>query len=139
MQLSKTFGVPFIDRAIAVRPEDGNAHYTKACAHALLGQHEEAIESVRRAIEVAPQLRLFIAMDDDFASIADDPAFLAATKRWSAPSFRADEVHDARGLPLVPPAYNTGGTWPPGVLPLRALGRRSALLHPEADRTASQA
>lgn len=70
----------FIDRAIAINPEHGNAHYTKACAHALRGEADAAIDSVRRAIAVDRDLRWQIAMDDDFANIADDPRFIAATK-----------------------------------------------------------
>jgi len=65
-----------IARALALRPNHGNSHYTMACAYALSGDADAALASIARAIEIDPELASDIAADSDFASISDDPRFV---------------------------------------------------------------
>ncbi len=59
-------------------PDSAGRHYNIACMCALLGRRDEAIESLRRAVELDGEtFRPAAARDPDFASLEDDPEFLA--------------------------------------------------------------
>ena len=62
-------------------PDHGLAHYTVACAHALLGESDAALESIARAIDSDPELAASIAEDEDFASLRGDPRLLALVRQ----------------------------------------------------------
>jgi quercetin dioxygenase-like cupin family protein len=53
--------------------------YNLACVEALGGRPDDALEHLRQAIELRESFREFARGDDDFASINDDPRFLAIT------------------------------------------------------------
>ena len=53
--------------------------YDVACYEALLGRRDEALADLRRAVERDPRIRAHAPTDDDFASLRDDPEFLAIT------------------------------------------------------------
>jgi tetratricopeptide (TPR) repeat protein len=65
-----------IGRVLALSPEHANAHYAIACAYALMGNADEALASIARAIEHDPDLASDIAEDGDFDSIKDDARFI---------------------------------------------------------------
>ncbi|HEY0137574.1 MAG TPA: tetratricopeptide repeat protein, partial [Nannocystis sp.] len=77
-----------LGRAIDLAPEHANAHYARACAHALAGAAAPAITDIARAVAIDPDLRAAIRDDADFAAITDDPEFL----RLTAGEARADEA-----------------------------------------------
>lgn len=64
-----------IAHTLAGDPEHANAHYTAACAHALLGDDERALQGIARALEIAPDLAPSIAEDPDFTSLRGDARF----------------------------------------------------------------
>ena len=67
------------DRArelLEAHPDDGRLLYNLACCEARAGRVEDAIDHLRRAIDVAEQCRHLAAGDPDFDSIRDEPAFV---------------------------------------------------------------
>jgi hypothetical protein len=60
---------------LAEHPHDGRLLYNLACCESRSGRAEDAIEHLRRAIEVAEQCRELAAGDLDFDPIRDEPAF----------------------------------------------------------------
>lgn len=54
-------------------------HYQLACVEALAGNADRAFEELEVSIDAAERLRAIAAKDDDFASIRDDPRFVALT------------------------------------------------------------
>jgi quercetin dioxygenase-like cupin family protein len=70
------------DKAITVleghraeTPENGGVHYNLACAKARAGRADEALEDLRRAVELQPSFAEYAQSDDDLASIRDDERF----------------------------------------------------------------
>lgn len=64
-----------IAHTLAGDPAHANAHYTAACAHALLGDDERALQSIARALELDPDLAPSIAEDPDFTGLRGDARF----------------------------------------------------------------
>ena len=60
--------------------EAGVLHYQLACVEALAGNHDRAIAELGVAIASAERFRAHAAKDDDFASLRDDPRFIALTE-----------------------------------------------------------
>jgi tetratricopeptide (TPR) repeat protein len=58
-------------------PDSPSVLYNLACAEALTGRHEEALEHLRRAIELYPGFAEIARNDSDFDSIRKHPAFVA--------------------------------------------------------------
>jgi len=56
-------------------PEYAGVFYNVACAEALAGRKEDAIEHVRHAIERSERFRELARDDSDFDSIREEPAF----------------------------------------------------------------
>jgi mannose-6-phosphate isomerase-like protein (cupin superfamily) len=57
--------------ALARRPDHPGALYHVACAEALGGRPDDAVEHLRRALELRPELAEHARADDDFASLRD--------------------------------------------------------------------
>jgi adenylate cyclase len=74
------------DRAMAARPDDFSTAYNVACAHALLGEHERALELLDRAVRHGRGNLGWIEHDTDFASLRGDPRFEAIVERLRAAS-----------------------------------------------------
>lgn len=65
---------------IEAYPEAWQGYYNVACAEARLGNREEALAQLRRAAGIdADVVRRYAPEDTDFASLRDDPEFLAVT------------------------------------------------------------
>jgi mannose-6-phosphate isomerase-like protein (cupin superfamily) len=65
-------------RAEAEHPDVVGVVYNLACCEALSGQRDEALEHLRRAVELDPKLARHARSDADLDSIRDDPRFTAA-------------------------------------------------------------
>jgi len=61
--------------ALADHPDHSHSLYNAACAEALLGDREAALEHLTRALEREPKCREWAAGDDDLAALRDDPRF----------------------------------------------------------------
>ncbi|MEY4630716.1 MAG: hypothetical protein RIQ81_836 [Pseudomonadota bacterium] len=62
-------------KAAEIDPGDASARYNEACALALLGRQEEALVSLREAIQLEPRLSEQARIDKDFASISASNGF----------------------------------------------------------------
>jgi adenylate cyclase len=69
------------DRAMAARPDDFSTAYNVACAHALLGERDRALELLDRAVRHGRGNLGWIEHDTDFASLRGDPRFEAIVGR----------------------------------------------------------
>ncbi len=59
-------------------PDSSSVLYNLACAEALLGKREEAVEHLRRAVELYDGFAEYARDDPDFDSIREHPGFVAA-------------------------------------------------------------
>jgi len=66
------------ERALWLDPDDTQVLYNVACVHARLGAHEKAIELLARALKTMhPRMAVWARHDSDFASLREDPRFVA--------------------------------------------------------------
>jgi len=65
------------DRAISLKPDDGGAHYDKACCYGLQGKIELAIETLQQAISLDSKYQDMAKTDSDFDGIRNDERFRA--------------------------------------------------------------
>ena len=61
------------------RPDNAVAHFNAGCFAARAGRADEAIESLRRAVEINDRIRELIATDEDLDSIREDRRFAEVT------------------------------------------------------------
>lgn len=67
-----------IDRRLArISPLDHRARYNLACTLCLLDRKRDALESLRKAIELGYDDREWLMQDSDFDSLRSDPEFQA--------------------------------------------------------------
>jgi tetratricopeptide (TPR) repeat protein len=62
------------------RPNDPVAHFNSGCFAARAGRFDEAIEHLRRAVEINPRIKELMATDEDLDSIREDQRFVELTK-----------------------------------------------------------
>lgn len=62
---------------IEARPDQAYLYFNTACCESLAGQRTEAIEHLRRAIEMWDGCREMAKHDSDLDAIRDEPAFQA--------------------------------------------------------------
>jgi len=62
-----------LTRALERRPDHPGALYHAACAEALAGRPDDAIEHLRRALQLRPELAEHARVDEDFAELRDRP------------------------------------------------------------------
>jgi mannose-6-phosphate isomerase-like protein (cupin superfamily) len=67
-------------RAESEHPDVLGVVYNLACCEALSGQREEALEHLRRAVELDPKIAQHARSDSDLEAIRDDPRFAAALR-----------------------------------------------------------
>jgi tetratricopeptide (TPR) repeat protein len=60
---------------LAANPQYGGLFYNVACCESLAGRTADALEDLRRAIELSARSRAFAEEDSDFDPIRDEPAF----------------------------------------------------------------
>ena len=65
-----------LNDVVAEHPEYPDLFYNLACCESLAGRTDDAIEHLRRSIELSPERSRALALDDsDFAALRDEPAF----------------------------------------------------------------
>ena len=68
-------GLQIDRRLIQLRPNDPLAHYNLACSYALLKRTDQAIKTLRRAIELGYHDFRYMREDHDLDTIRHDPRF----------------------------------------------------------------
>ena len=68
-------GLQVDKRLVQLRPTDPLAHYNLACSYALLKRPDQAIKTLRRAIELGYHDFRYMREDRDLDSIRHDPRF----------------------------------------------------------------
>jgi tetratricopeptide (TPR) repeat protein len=68
-------GLQIDKRLIQLRPGDALAHYNLACSYALLKRPDQAIKTLRRAVELGYRDFRYMREDHDLDSIRHDPRF----------------------------------------------------------------
>jgi hypothetical protein len=61
--------------AIEAHPQYANLFYNVACCESLAGRTTEAVDHLRRAINMSERFRAYAKDDSDFDPIRDEPAF----------------------------------------------------------------
>ena len=70
------------DAGIEAYPDAWQGYYNLACVEAKLGNRDLALAQLRRAAEIdQPVVSKYAPEDEDFASLKDDPEFLAITRQ----------------------------------------------------------
>lgn len=67
-----------------LKPCSGIVHYNLACSYALLGRKDEALATLKRALELGYSDREHLCNDTDLQSLHDDPRYLALIEQWPA-------------------------------------------------------
>jgi len=62
-------------RLVQLRPTDALAHYNLACSYALLKRSDQALKTLRRAIELGYRDFRYMREDRDLDAIRQDPRF----------------------------------------------------------------
>jgi hypothetical protein len=75
MHSDRTQAREITEEGLRTHPESASLHYTLAGVEALDGRPEEAVASLRKAIELRPGVRSWAREDADFKGIDDDRAF----------------------------------------------------------------
>jgi tetratricopeptide (TPR) repeat protein len=68
-------GMQIDKRLVQLRPGDPLAHYNLACSYALLKRPEQALKTLRRAVELGYRDFRYMREDRDLDSIRHDPRF----------------------------------------------------------------
>jgi TolB-like protein len=70
-------GIAQAERGVAIAPEDGRVRYNAACAFALAGQPDRAMDQLKAAVERVPNyLTDWVRKDPDLASLRGRPDFV---------------------------------------------------------------
>jgi tetratricopeptide (TPR) repeat protein len=70
--------VELLSKAHEEHPEDAGVLYNLACAESRLGRSEEAVDHLRRSVELDPQFAEIAADDSDFDLIREEPEYASA-------------------------------------------------------------
>jgi tetratricopeptide (TPR) repeat protein len=77
--------------AIRLNPQPSDARYNLAVAQAQLGEKLRALDSLKEAIELQPDLAAEAEKDPDFQRLKIDPDFRAITRQRSSGDHGDDE------------------------------------------------
>ncbi len=69
-------------RLVQLRPTDPLAHYNLACSYVLLKKTDQAINTLRRALELGYRDFRYLKEDQDLASLRQDPRFRLLLKEY---------------------------------------------------------
>jgi non-specific serine/threonine protein kinase len=70
-----------LERAVHMRPDDGNTLYNAACVLGVLGRKSETLDMLRRALAAGYANYDWVQRDPDLAIVHDDPDFKALVRR----------------------------------------------------------
>jgi tetratricopeptide (TPR) repeat protein len=70
-----------LQRAVHLRPDDGNTLYNAACVLGVLGRKAETLDMLRRALAAGYANYDWVQRDPDLAIVHDDPDFRALVRR----------------------------------------------------------
>jgi adenylate cyclase len=79
-------GIPYVERALKLRPDDYATTYNAACYYSLAGDTERALDLLERAGAAGTGNREWIERDDDLASLRGHPRFAALLAKLDASS-----------------------------------------------------
>jgi tetratricopeptide (TPR) repeat protein len=84
-QDGKLYGAALEKFVLALKYKEhfGDAHYNMACAHSLLGEPDEALSWLKKAIKYDGKNRGLAKTDDDFDNIRKLPQFQKLLKKPS--------------------------------------------------------
>jgi tetratricopeptide (TPR) repeat protein len=68
-------GMQVDKRLVQLRPNDALAHYNLACSYALLKRPDQALKTLRRAVELGYRDFRYMREDRDLDSVRHDPRF----------------------------------------------------------------
>lgn len=74
-------GLEWTKRACAIDPEDPGVLYNVACSYAQLGQTDEAIACLQKAVQNGFGHREWLENDSDLDSLRNDPRFQTVLKK----------------------------------------------------------
>ncbi len=94
-------GIPYVEAALRVRPDDYSTLYNAACYYSLANNAERAIELLERACEFGGGSRDWFEHDSDLDSLRELPRFKAMLARLDVESARAN-------TPTAPQAREPG-------------------------------
>jgi tetratricopeptide (TPR) repeat protein len=78
-----TDGLQIDRRLVQLRPHDALAHYNLACSFALLKRPDQAIKTLRRAVELGYRDFRYMREDRDLDSIRHDPRFRQLMREYN--------------------------------------------------------
>jgi Flp pilus assembly protein TadD len=77
-------GLQIDKRLVQLRPTDPLAHYNLACSYALLKRQDQALRTLRRAVELGYRDFCYMREDRDLDSIRTDPRFRQLLREYEA-------------------------------------------------------
>jgi tetratricopeptide (TPR) repeat protein len=77
-------GLQIDKRLVQLRPGDALAHYNLACSYALLKRPDQAIKTLRRAVELGYRDFRYLREDRDLDSIRHDPRFRQLLREYES-------------------------------------------------------
>jgi tetratricopeptide (TPR) repeat protein len=66
----------FFEKALHLRPDEPHLLYSLAATHAQTGSHDQAIDYLRRSIQIQPRFRAQALNDSDFSDLRENKQFL---------------------------------------------------------------
>jgi len=75
-------GLQIDQRLVELRPDDPLAHYNLACSYALLKRTSQAIDTLRKAVELGYRDFRYLREDRDLDAIRHDPRFRQLLKEY---------------------------------------------------------
>jgi tetratricopeptide (TPR) repeat protein len=77
-------GLQIDRRLVQLRPSDPLAHYNLACSYALLKRSDQALKTLRRAVELGYRDFRYMREDRDLDAIRHDPRFRQLLREYEA-------------------------------------------------------
>jgi len=87
------------EEALKVNPKDVNALYNTACVHSLLGNKEQAVMYLKKAVEAGWRDVKWMEKDTDLNAIRDEPAYQEILRSLTAPGPVKD--HDSAPSSMI--------------------------------------
>jgi tetratricopeptide (TPR) repeat protein len=75
-------GMQIDKRLVELRPGDPLAHYNLACSYALTNRPDQALKTLRRAVELGYRDFRYMREDRDLESVRQDPRFRQLLKEY---------------------------------------------------------